>query len=95
MSNKLKPVVTRWYQRIDNGDVFEVIAVDETDGMVDIQNFDGEVAEMSMKTWRRLDLIRVAAPEYSDHCAPYETDRDLTTLNLIWDQWQQGSRAMH
>jgi len=93
--NKLRPVVARWYQRTDNGEIFEVIAVDEADGVVDVQTFSGDVAEMNMKTWRALHLVRVAAPEWSAHCAPYETDHDITTLNAIWDQWQQGSRAMH
>ena len=95
MCNKFKPVVTKWYERLDTGEIFEVIAVDEADGIIDVQNFEGDVAEMDMKTWRELDLGRVSSPQWQDRCSPYETDRDITTLNMIWDQWQQGSRAMH
>jgi hypothetical protein len=95
MFNKLKPVVTRWYEREDTGEIFEVIAVDAADGMVDVQNFEGEVAEMDMKTWQELNLSRVRSPQWYDRCAPYEVDRDITALNIIWDKWQQGSSAMH
>lgn len=93
--NRLKPTVTRWYECIDTGDVFEVIAVDEHDEIVDVQNFDGEVAEMNMTTWRQLRLVRVAAPQWSDHNLPYESDHDVKMLNNVWNQWHQGSRAMH
>lgn len=94
-ANKLKPVVTRWYECLDTGDIFEVIAVDDLDEIVDVQNFSGEVAEMNMNIWRQLRLVRIAAPQWSDTCLPYESDHDVTMLNNVWDQWQQGSRAMH
>jgi urease accessory protein UreF len=93
--NKLKPIVTRWYQCVDTGDIFEVIAVDEVDEVVDVQNFAGEVAEMNMNAWRRLRLIRIAAPHWPDHGLPYESDHEITMLNKVWSQWHQGSRSMH
>lgn len=95
MSNKLKPVIARWYQRLDNGDVFEVVGVDEDDGFVDVQNFDGEVSEMTLQTWHELDLARVSAPEWHDSYGSYESDRNIASLNTIWDGWQKELRVMH
>lgn len=95
MTNKLKPVIARWYQRLDNGDVFEVVGVDEDDGFVDVQNFDGEVSEMTLQTWRELDLARVSAPEWHDNYGSYESDRNIASLNTIWDGWQKELRVMH
>jgi len=95
MSNKLKPMVTRWYEREDTGEIFEVIAVDVADGMVDVQNFEGDVAEMDMKAWQQLNLSRVRSPKWYDRRAPYKVDRHITALNVIWDKWQQGSGATH
>ncbi|HVY22371.1 MAG TPA: DUF6763 family protein [Steroidobacteraceae bacterium] len=95
MTNKLKPVIARWYQRLDNGDVFEVVGVDEDDGFVDVQNFDGEVSEMTLQTWRELDLARVSAPEWHDNYRSYESDRNIASLNTIWDGWQKELRVMH
>ena len=93
--NRLKPVVTRWYERLDSGEVFEVIAVDDVDGVVDVQNLDGEVAEMNIATWRKLNLIRVTMPDWSDYRSPFDIDRDVATLNVVWEQWQQESKPMH
>lgn len=95
MSHKLKPVVTKWYKRLDNGEMFEVIAVDEVDGFVDVQNFDGEVAEMTLHAWRNLNLARVSAPDWHDSYGSFESDRDVANLNMIWDKWQKGLRVMH
>ena len=37
------PVIGDWYQK-PGGQLFEVVAVDETDGTIEIQYFDGSVA---------------------------------------------------
>lgn len=60
MSNQLDPVVTQWYQYRDEGTLFEVIAVDDRDGTVDIQDFDNLdvgarfIASSGLKTRRLL-----------------------------------------
>ena len=95
MSNKLKPLVTKWYRRLDSNEEFEVIAVDESDGIVDVQTFDGEVMEMTLKTWRSLDLAHISVPEWHESYGNDESNRDTTSLNMIWDKWQKGSGMMH
>ena len=44
------PIIGDWYQK-PNGALFEVVAIDETDNTVEIQYFDGTIAELEMDTW--------------------------------------------
>jgi hypothetical protein len=46
----LKPNVGDWY-RLNGGELFEVVAVDEDDGTIEIQYFDGTVQEMEVEDW--------------------------------------------
>ncbi|NNM61902.1 MAG: hypothetical protein HKM03_07005 [Steroidobacteraceae bacterium] len=45
-----KPVVEQWY-RDATGAMFEVVAIDEDDQTIEIQYFDGSVAEMDYEAW--------------------------------------------
>ena len=56
------PKVGRWYRRANRA-VFEVVALDEEDGTVEIQYFDGTLAEVDLGDWGRLLIERVAEPE--------------------------------
>lgn len=47
----MKPVVGKWY-RIQGSDSFEVVAVDDDDGTIELQYFDGTVEEMDIEDWR-------------------------------------------
>ena len=56
------PRVGQWYRRT-NGQLFEVVAVDEDDGTVELQFFDGTIDEVDLEMWSRLLIEKVAAPE--------------------------------
>jgi len=56
------PVIGRWFRR-PNGSLFEVVAVDEADGTIEIQHFDGTIDEVELESWPELLLIEVSAPE--------------------------------
>ena len=56
------PIIGNWFRRPD-GVLFEVVAVDETDGTVEIQQFDGTIGEVEMEYWPRLLLVEASAPE--------------------------------
>ncbi len=45
-----QPSIGEWYRR-SGGDSFEVVAVDEDDGTIEIQYFDGTVEEMDVEDW--------------------------------------------
>lgn len=56
------PAIGRWYRRT-NGQLFEVVAVDEADETIELQFFDGTIDEVDRETWSRLLIERVAPPE--------------------------------
>src|SRR5688572_21483049 len=54
MSHELDPKVGRWYQRLDNEQLFKVVAIDEDDGLVEIRMTDGEIEELDATEWVEL-----------------------------------------
>lgn len=45
-----QPGIGSWY-RLGGGETFEVVAVDEDDGTIELQYFDGTVEEMDIEDW--------------------------------------------
>jgi len=56
------PVIGCWFRRPD-GTTFEVVAVDEDNGLVETQQFDGTIGEIEMENWPQLLLVEIRAPE--------------------------------
>lgn len=77
------PVVGHWYQNPDQSK-FEVIAIDETEGVIEIQYFDSELDELEFDTWSQMGLETTAPPE--DWTGAYDgfeqDDLGYTDLNL-------------
>jgi hypothetical protein len=47
---RVRPDVGKWY-RSGGGEAYEVVALDEDDGTVEVQYFDGTVAEFELEDW--------------------------------------------
>jgi len=64
--NVIKPIVGQWYRGGTN-ELFEVVAIDDDDQTIEIQYFDGTVAEVDFDAWNEQlldELIDAAdAPE--------------------------------
>jgi hypothetical protein len=64
--NLVKPIVGQWYREGTN-ELFEVVAIDDADETIEVQYFDGTVAEMDFDAWneqvREDALDTVDAPE--------------------------------
>lgn len=58
----LFPVIGHWFRR-PNGTLFEVVAVDDDAGTIEIQQFDGTIDEIDFEAWPDMLLIEVDAPE--------------------------------
>jgi len=56
------PKVGGWFKTA-TGQTFEVVALDEDDGTVEIQYYDGSVEELDMDTWEELAMEPVEPPE--------------------------------
>jgi hypothetical protein len=60
------PTIGDWY-RYSAGELFEVVAVDEDEGTIEIQHFDGTVEELDFEdwaaSWHDREIETAAAPE--------------------------------
>lgn len=58
----IAPEVGRWYRRL-NGNLFEVVAIDEEHGTVELQHFDATIESLEVEVWRETDIEPAQAPE--------------------------------
>lgn len=63
MDNEIDPAVGSWYRRVGGDQIFQVVAVDDDERLVEFQHFDGDIGEVSLNEWRNWDLEVTAAPE--------------------------------
>lgn len=83
MPTDADPIVGNWYNSPEKQQRFEVVAVDEDAGTVEIQHFDGDIEELDLDTWYEWDIVPIEAPEnwtgpmdevYREEIAYSETD---------------------
>ena len=77
--NNLSAEISAWYQDLNSGTMFEVVAVDEVNNTIEIQHVDGEVGEYDLATWKQLNLLAAEAPE--DWRSPFEISREDNNYN--------------
>lgn len=63
MPTEADPIIGQWYHHLDKGQEFQVISVDEVNGMIETQHVDGDVEEIPADDWYEMDVEPVAAPE--------------------------------
>ncbi|MEQ8953725.1 MAG: DUF6763 family protein [Gammaproteobacteria bacterium] len=71
---KIIPEVAAWYQDLVSNTLFEVVAIDDAGGTIEVQMLDGEVGEYDASTWDQLYLVEAEAPE--DWRSPYELNSE-------------------
>ena len=101
MGNRLPPVVGNWYSHRDKGALFQVVALDEEAGTVEIQEFDGGLDEIDLDEWRTLLVDNAAQPEdwggplddvepdefgYTDMAGDEATANSLENAITTWEQ---------
>src|SRR5215471_10673623 len=73
------PGIGDWY-RLNGGQLFEVVAVDDDDGTIEIQYFDGTVEEMDVDDWNAQwedgALEAAEAPEDWSGSVDVESEKD-------------------
>jgi hypothetical protein len=63
MTTEADPIVNTWYQHLDKGQKFQVVAVDESEFVIEIQYFDGDIEEIDLDDWFLMDLEQIESPE--------------------------------
>ncbi|MDX1696950.1 MAG: DUF6763 family protein [Thiohalobacterales bacterium] len=62
MPNEHQPRIGDWYQSI-NGDRFEIVALDDDEGTLEIQYYDGAIEEIDFDSWAEMEIDSIEAPE--------------------------------
>jgi hypothetical protein len=57
------PIVSNWYQHLEKGQRFLVVAFDEESELIEVQHFDGSVEEFDLDLWYEMELEPIAEPE--------------------------------
>jgi hypothetical protein len=73
------PAIGDWYQA-PGGLTFEVVAVDDEDGTIDIQHYDGTVEELEFDAWEDSEFIVTDPPE--DYAGSLDIEREDYGLEL-------------
>lgn len=60
--SEIAPVIGSWYRQ-ENGETFEVVALDRDDATVEIQYFDGTIEELDFETWEQMEIEEAEPPE--------------------------------
>jgi hypothetical protein len=63
MPTEADPILGNWYQHLDKGQKFCVVALNEDEGLVEVQHFDGDLEEIDRDIWYQLDLEPIEEPE--------------------------------
>ena len=63
MSTEVEPLANSWYIDLETEEEFRVVAVDEDEGLVEVQYRDGELEQIDLDAWSEMDLEAVEAPD--------------------------------
>jgi hypothetical protein len=56
----------QWYVDRAHHEFFLVIAVDESDGVIDVRDRYGDIDEFDLDEWDAMDLVLCVAPQHAD-----------------------------
>ncbi len=96
MPTDADPIEENWYQHLDKGQKFKVVAVDDDAGTVEIQHFDGDLEEIDLDSWYELDVEPIEEPE--DWTGPLDDierdDLGYTESGMQREDWEASSREI-
>jgi hypothetical protein len=93
MSKKL-PRVEQWYEHLEKGQQFQVIATDQD--TIEVQNFDGDTGEYSFAEWQDLEVSPCEQPENWSGAFDIAEQDDLGTevTDTDQDDWDRPAREV-
>lgn len=91
-----QPEVGRWYRT--SGATFEVVAVDEDDGTIEVQYFDGTVEELDLEDWdaqrANNEIEEAEAPEDWSGSVDVEGDNQAPAPNSGYETDQRMASGL-
>lgn len=90
-----QPSIGDWYRQKEGSTLFEVVAVDDDDGTIEIQYFDGTVEEMDVEDWEAQwdDGALEGAEPPEDWSGSVDVDSDEDTLRADAADSERDLRA--
>lgn len=88
MSRDYDPVQGKWYQDLEENEVFLVLSVDPDEELIELQYENGDIEEIDLDTWHELDLEHAEEPEgwSSDDDEDDDEDEDEEDDEDDWDE---------
>lgn len=97
MKADVDPVLGNWYRHTDKGYEFQVVALDDTDGVVEIQHHDGDVEALELDEWYEMALEHIEPPE--DWAGPTDDfegdDTGYSETDMDDDDWEEEDGEWH
>lgn len=63
MGRDYDPVQGKWYQDLEENEIFQVLSVDPDEEIIELQYENGDIEEIDLDTWHELDLEHAEEPE--------------------------------
>ena len=63
MARDYDPVQGKWYEDLEENEIFKVLSVDPDQELVEVQYENGDIEEIDLDTWHELDLELSQEPE--------------------------------
>lgn len=88
MARDYDPVQGKWYEDLEENEVFKVLSVDPDQELVEVQYENGDIEEIDLDTWHELDLELSQEPEgwANDEEEEEEEDDEEDEDEDDWDE---------
>ena len=88
MARDYDPVQGKWYEDLEENEIFKVLSVDPDQELVEVQYENGDIEEIDLDTWHELDLELSQEPEgwASDEKAEKAEEEEEEEDEDDWDE---------
>jgi predicted dehydrogenase len=84
------PIAGKWYEDLEENEIFQVLSVDPDEEIVEIQYENGDIEEIDLDTWHELDLEQAEKPEgWSDDDVVAKGDAEKAEVEEEEDDWDE------
>jgi hypothetical protein len=81
------PVQGKWYQDLEENEIFQVLSVDPDEEVVELQYENGDIEEIDLDTWHELDLEYAQEPEgWASDDDEEEDEEEVEEDEDDWDE---------
>lgn len=86
MGRDYDPIQGKWYQDLEENEIFQVLSVDPDEEIIELQYENGDIEEIDLDTWHEMDLEHAEEPEGWASDDDDEDDEDLDDEDDDWDE---------